>query len=392
MEWLILLFILVLLLAAVYYWYTSDSIKGANEIQNLKLGGSISSFQSELLEILDPYIKEYGTAQITDHLHKFYDYTATQKNALKKRLKDQDIPLKPSGLKYLAILVQDVADNNSIVDPYEFIQHSNITGHSFVKPAVKARIVSTVHPYSQKDLSQIKDLVRDILRNNNSSKDPDDIVKQLPRLYTLRKKHFEPDLLALRPHIETLVSENRSDRVIKSDINAKQDLEKLIERIKVLQLLKNYPSIQLDRIYSLPDLIDRLKPLDPTSYLEGKRDAERMFSRLAEKDKELEKTNEKLQQEIRDKEAAARLQEEEDKKAVQQTQEQEHLLRVEFDKLLDENPALQQQIADHEFTREQLFEQFKKHWVGGDPTDQPSSIDRKSKMIKLIQNILANKE
>ena len=110
--------------------------------------------------------------------------------------------------------------------------------------------------------------------------------------------------------------------------NQKDDLEKLLERLKYLQLLKDYPSIRLDRIYSIRDLLDRLEPLDTRSYLEGKRDAERMFSKLAERDRELESKTAKLQQELKDKELATRLQEEIERENQRQEQEKDVAKRM----------------------------------------------------------------
>jgi hypothetical protein len=391
MEWVVLLLILVLVLAAAWYLYSADpviKIKGSGE--------SLSQIQQDVLDILEPNLKEYGTAQITDHLHKFYDYTKNQKNDLKNQMKKSDLNLKPSGLKYLALLIHDIADHHDIIDPHEFIENSGIAGFVFMRPALKAKVLSAVQPYNAQHLSSIKDLIKDLIREKNASADPDIILKQIEhiRMYTLHKKRLEPDHLALRPIILAMIGVKQQPQ-----LSSKQDLDRLIEKIKLLQVLKDYPSIRLDRITTLRELLERL---DPISYLEGKKDAERMFK--SDRDRELERERDKLKQELKDKELAAALQAEEDKKMKQeeelqkqeaelqkqeeesQKQEEERLIREEFDKILDEDPALQQQIIDNEFTREQLYKQFKIQWVGG--SEQPD----RNKIIKIIKEILERKK
>jgi hypothetical protein len=393
MEWIVLLFILLLVIAAVWYlWNVTQTTLAPSK----KVGGvEQSDIQKEVLTIIEPYIREFGTSQITEHLYDFYEYTKSQKADLKSKLKRSELDLKPSGLKLLAILIHDICDRHNFLDPHEFIEESGIVGYCFAKPTVKARIVSAVHPYSSKDLDQIKDLIRDLLREQNQSSDMlNSILKQIEslRMYTLSKKQFIPDLLALRPIIKWFIKcqQPRTDQ--KDQKAQKGDLDKLIDRLKYLQLLKDYPSIRLDRIYSIRDLLDQLEPLDTRSYLEGKRDAERMFSKLADHDRELERKTEKLQQELKDKELATLLQEEErqkqeeiQKQKEQEQEDQEKMLRDEFDKLLDDDIDLQIQIEDREFSREQLYEQFKRRWVGG--TENPD----RERMIKIIKEILEKK-
>jgi len=389
MNWIVLLIILILIIAAIWY-LSSANLDLIKKTPIAGAGESLSQIQREVLDIIEPNIKEYGTSQITEHLHKFYDYTKSQISELKSIMKKSDINLKPSGLKYLALLIQDIADRNSIVDPYEFIEDSGISGASFMRPALKTRVISSVQPYSSTQLASIKDLIKDIIREKNLSADADSLLKRIEsiRMYTMHKKRLEPDLLALRPIIITMAKQQ--PQKLSSE---KEDLDRLIEKIKLLQLFKDYPSIRLDRITTLRDLLDRIRPLDPVSYMEGKKDAEKMFSSLADRDRELQRRNEKLQQELRDKELAERLQAEESQKAKQAAEakqkeedekkaEEERVIRQEFDKILDDDLDLQQKIAENEFTREQLYEQFKRQWVGG--YEQPN----RDKIIKLINDIL----
>lgn len=396
MEWIVLILLLLIVVATIWYLYSADLTNNKETINNpgVKETGvtgssELNSIQREVLDILESNLKEYGTQNITEHLHNFYDYTKSQKADLKAKLKRSDLALKPSGLKYLALLIQEIADRNNIVDAHEFIEDSGIVGYTFMRPAVKARVLSAVQPYTAAQLTSIKDLIRDVIREKNSSADPSSILKQIEsiRMYTLNKKRMEPDFLALRPIINTMIGAKPAQA------QPQKDLDRLIERIKLLQMLKDYPSIRLDRVTSLSDLLDRLKPLDPHSYLEGKKDAERMFTKLVDKDKELERSNEKLQQELKDKAAADRLQVELDQKAkaeadqkANQKAEEERIIREEFDKILNEDPALQQQIADNDFSREQLYEQFKIRWVGG--AEAPD----KDKIIRIIKEILENKK
>jgi hypothetical protein len=407
MEFLIIIFIAILVIAALYYLSTTYTgghipepilppILGADDLSSApKTGASESSAPDlsfslktgaddspldDVMSILAPYIDDAGTLNIIDHLHRFYDYTSADKTQLKKQLKSTSIQYTPSGKKYLALLIQDILDNKSIYDPHEFIKDSYITYAAFVKPATKARIAAAVHPYTQSDLSKIRDLTKQIIREKSSSQDPDNIIKQIEphRIYRIKNKKFEPDPIALRSIITDLVSPNTSP-----------DVDKLIDRIRVLHLLRDYPMIRIDRIRTMADLLDQLKtikPLDPLSYLEGKRVAEQEsrqeISRIAEKDKALESQNEKLKQEASDKQLAEKLQADEN----QAHEQREKLLRDEFDKLLDKDPVIQQQIRDGVFTREQLFESYKKT-DGGDESAELDLPTIRIAMLKFLQDI-----
>ena len=359
MDWRILLLILVILIAVVGYYINAESIPQISVPILSSVSGSFDPLPitNDIIKLIDPYLRETGQIQLTQWLHQVWSYTPTEQRIIKRSAPKQ----------YLYALIEDIAIKQNIKNPIDFITKSAISYKSFVKPALKSIIIDTVHEYSTSDCETISRLVRQHSPTLTKSQ-IDDIVSivKVIRIYkisstvkTLPKRTmpymFEPDTIALMPIVTQIANIIPSDRV----------LEDLKQRIITLNLLRDYPNVHLNKIYTLADLLEYMRNLKPqTGYLEGRRDATI----------DAQHTVNKLQQDLTQAKQAEQLRLNKRLKAEQHIQDQNEVdLQTDFYKVIKENPDLQQYIDENPGSANELFESYKQEIgdsvIGASDTD-----------------------